>query len=1352
MAHRMCESVLSCARLVVLVVLGATLIVPRTVSAPFDPAPLRNKAAALLDNGDEVKAIDVFRDLVKRLPDSVPDRVNFAIALLNHNELDQSEAELRKAIAADPKDLRAHYNLGIVLKRKGRNEEGAAELAQVAAAPEGGKDASVHYNLGILYKRLRRSDDALASFRTAASLRPEHASAHFQIYNELVQRGDKSKAQPELDEFKLLQKATPDFQRTEAYLERGSFTRISAPGSDGDQAHGGDAPVSAGGESVTIRFEAKTLPKPEGDKTGAIPSGLVSEGGGALLADLDGDGTMDLVVADADGSAQVLRQGASGVFALPAASSRGKGSATTAVGTRADTGKGSATTTTGMRADTGKGSATAKTGTRVDTTRVAVAAGDADNDGDIDLAAATPKGVHVLLNDGKGGFIDATRGSGLESAEGASDLAWLDVDRDGDLDLVVTGGSGAHHGPRLFLNASVQTSLPPAVQAQGSSKAGDREPSGSSESKSGGTPSSKKNSRSGKGEARSGAIAAGPPRFLLAGPEAALPSCGESVSYSDFRGRDDLDLIFLCADGSLQIARNLRAGRFRSERASTLTAGDAAGTAADAGAGSWPLALVTADLDGDGRSDVATLAKGRLSISWGNAEGQIGRPAPLVSSPTGPTGPTAPVVSFTILDADGDGDLDVAALVRSISATPATAGSSDREGAQSAALRTDQSGHVVIIRNDGQRRFSVANDAASDPRIESDIILSADVDKDGDPDLVTVGPRGTVVTMLNVTKSANRFLRIVLAGGKSNTFGVGAKVEVRAGRLVIRRESEGAPLLVGVGPRSRVDAVQVVWPTGVSQDLVDVPSGSLTVEEKREFAGSCPFLYVRDETGFRFVGEALSGAPIGFLRPDGLFEAPRPIEHLRLPVGLPVVHDGVASVKLTEEMRELTALDSVHLVAVDHPMGTEVYSNERLRETPEPFRYLVLKDLATPSAAAEVDLGPGEPIAAPLENGADDPTTSPKRRQDPMGITETIRRQNSSGDAPGHATAIDALQAFDDRAPDRFRTLGPRLEGLAVDHALVMRFDNVGRTSADERLALVLDGWVSWTTSDVSRALFQAGKAHEIQKRSPVKAGMERDQVEKERQGMAQGGQGGDGSEASHSPDSEGGSRDVDPTRKRNSEGSQQSTRSFAGRPLPETLQPWGPALELRIGEDRADEPDMGLPIGPTMVAPLPGRNAAVGGRPAGSANGGTPGSVEVRIGTNLAIYYDRIRLGRIVDVPIETHEVAPVAAALRWRGVAASRRHEDTVPPQPDYGDVSPLSPFSRLSDTTTPPGNVLPLIIDSDERMVIFGTGDEVAVDFDVRTIAPPRRGLIRTWFLVSRGFARDGDPNTEPLPWHE
>lgn len=85
------------------------------------------------------------------------------------------------------------------------------------------------------------------------------------------------------------------------------------------------------------------------------------------------------------------------------------------------------------------------------------AAGDFDNDGDVDLYFTTvyadasfgKKNYPVLYrNDTPGGgqwsFVDVTEGSGLEKLPPTYQAAWADFDRDGDLDLVTAG--------KLFVN------------------------------------------------------------------------------------------------------------------------------------------------------------------------------------------------------------------------------------------------------------------------------------------------------------------------------------------------------------------------------------------------------------------------------------------------------------------------------------------------------------------------------------------------------------------------------------------------------------------------------------------------------------------------------------------------------------------------------------------------------------------------------------------------------------------------------------------------------------------------------------------------------------------------------------
>lgn len=68
---------------------------------------------------------------------------------------------------------------------------------------------------------------------------------------------------------------------------------------------------------------------------------------------------------------------------------------------------------------------------------IGAAAGDFDNDGNVDLFVAGVGGGHLYRNRGGGHFEDVTAASGIHDTGWAQAAAWFDYDRDGLLDLLV---------------------------------------------------------------------------------------------------------------------------------------------------------------------------------------------------------------------------------------------------------------------------------------------------------------------------------------------------------------------------------------------------------------------------------------------------------------------------------------------------------------------------------------------------------------------------------------------------------------------------------------------------------------------------------------------------------------------------------------------------------------------------------------------------------------------------------------------------------------------------------------------------------------------------------------------------
>ena len=89
-------------------------------------------------------------------------------------------------------------------------------------------------------------------------------------------------------------------------------------------------------------------------------------------------------------------------------------------------------------------------------------------------------------------------------------------------------------------------------------------------------------------------------------------------------------------------------------------------------------------------------------------------------------------------------------------------------------------------------------------------------------------------------------------------------------------------------------------------------------------------------------------------------------------------------------------------------------------------------------------------------------------------------------------------------------------------------------------------------------------------------------------------------------------------------------------------------------------------------------------------------------------------------------------------------------------YEDVSATGPFVHQAGQYTRPGDVTQLIKNVDDRFVVFGTGDEVQVDFDPSHLPKLQDGWVRDYFFFADGYEKDMDfyaadgLTVEPLPY--
>ncbi len=113
---------------------------------------------------------------------------------------------------------------------------------------------------------------------------------------------------------------------------------------------------------------------------------------------------------------------------------------------------------------------------------------------------------------------------------------------------------------------------------------------------------------------------------------------------------------------------------------------------------------------------------------------------------------------------------------------------------------------------------------------------SADYDNDGDIDLFIVNNGGPGVLLKNNGGNANNWSKIYLIGNVSNKMAIGAKIRLVSGNLTQIRQigAQGSYCsqnslkeVFGLGGRSKIDTLQITWPSGLGQSFYDLPVNEL---------------------------------------------------------------------------------------------------------------------------------------------------------------------------------------------------------------------------------------------------------------------------------------------------------------------------------------------------------------------------------------------------------------------------------------------------------------------------------------------------------------------------------------------
>ncbi|HKF03721.1 MAG TPA: CRTAC1 family protein [Candidatus Sulfotelmatobacter sp.] len=145
----------------------------------------------------------------------------------------------------------------------------------------------------------------------------------------------------------------------------------------------------------------------------------------------------------------------------------------------------------------------------------------------------------------------------------------------------------------------------------------------------------------------------------------------------------------------------------------------------------------------------------------------------------------------------------------------------------------------LMFRNAGRGIFeNVSDDLGPDfqlPRVSRGAAVG-DFDNDGDLDILVNNCGQAPQLLRNDGGNKNHWLEIFLIGTKSNRDGVGARVKVTVGDLVLYDQRKGGMsyqsaqdprLHFGLGQHSSIDLLEIIWPSGANTKLEHIKSDQI---------------------------------------------------------------------------------------------------------------------------------------------------------------------------------------------------------------------------------------------------------------------------------------------------------------------------------------------------------------------------------------------------------------------------------------------------------------------------------------------------------------------------------------------
>jgi Tfp pilus assembly protein PilF len=555
---------------------------------------------------------------------------------------------------------------------------------------------------------------------------------------------------------------------------------------------------------------------------------------------------------------------------------------------------------------------------------------DYDGDGKPDLflvSATAEDSSHLYHNVGNGSFADVTDAAGIHLKGSGLGCAAGDFDNDGHTDLAVCLSDGVHllhnTGTGKFEEVTQAVKIKREKGCVGATFVdydhdGDLDLYITNDASGGGAAHNVLWRNNGNST------------FTDVSAETALgmDATGAGVVTTDFNNDRAIDFVVAGGAQGATVYLNPREGKF-----TTLTSIDFKKENLPPAVG-----VVSFDFDKDGWMDVAFTHAGAPGISlWRNVEGKgLERVAlPDFGWKRG--------WGISAVDYDNDGWVDLVAAGESASG-----------------------GELRLLRNLGAKGWSDATKDVhldevklTDPRA----VVVADIEGRGAAALIVTQLGGAPLLLRNEGAEKNGWMSIDLKALGDNKSGIGTKVELYAGPLYQKWESQGssgylgqnaAPVLAGMGAETKAEVVRLLWPMGVPQDEINLDAKKTqTIAELDRRGSSCPVLFSWNGKEYEFIADMIGPGVVGHWVAPGERDVPDPDEYLKVNGNSVRPKNGLLSFRFMEPMEETVYLDQVRLLAIDHPASYEVEPNERFASAPPfpEFRVIASKDTRVPVGA-----------------------------------------------------------------------------------------------------------------------------------------------------------------------------------------------------------------------------------------------------------------------------------------------------------------------------------------------------------------------------------------------------------------